>query len=76
MRVGDKSGVLADIARVLSDFDISIETILQKVINGSDKAMLLCSTHTCKEKQIKSAITELEKLDSVDEKITMIRIED
>jgi homoserine dehydrogenase len=76
MKVSDKPGVLADIAKVLATHDISIETILQKVINGSEDAMLLCSTHKCKEKQIKMAIKEIESLEEVIDKLTMIRIED
>ena len=76
MKVGDKTGVLADIAKILANHDISIETILQRPTEDNDKAMLLCATHTCKEKQIKQAISEIEALDALKDKISMIRIED
>ncbi|HIP03100.1 MAG TPA: homoserine dehydrogenase [Campylobacterales bacterium] len=76
MKVGDKSGVLADITKILANHDISIETILQRPAEDNDKAMLLCATHTCKEKQIKQAISEIEALDALEDKISMIRIED
>ena len=76
MKVGDKTGVLANIAKILANHDISIETILQRPTEDNDKAMLLCATHTCKEKQIKQAISEIEALDALEDKISMIRIED
>lgn len=75
LRVDDKLGVLAEIARILSSHNISIETILQRAIENSDQAMLLCSTHVCKEKQIKQAIKEIENLNEVVDSISMIRIE-
>jgi homoserine dehydrogenase len=76
MRVVDKPGVLANIASILASWKISIETILQREVETNNKAMLLCSIHTCKEKQIKSAIKEIEALEALDDKISMIRIED
>jgi homoserine dehydrogenase len=76
MQVEDKPGVLANIASICAKNDISIETILQKSIDSKDKAMLLCATHVCKEKQIKQAIKEIEALDALDDKVSMIRIEE
>ncbi|MCH9812753.1 MAG: homoserine dehydrogenase, partial [Epsilonproteobacteria bacterium] len=76
MRVGDKPGVLANIAQILGKHEISIDTILQRPIKETDNAMLLCSTHRCSEKQVKSAVLEIEALDALDDKISMIRIEE
>ena len=76
MRVQDKSGVLANIAQICADNAISLETILQKSTEDKDIAMLLCSTHVCKEKQIKQAIKEIENLSVLEDKVSMIRIEE
>ncbi len=76
MRVQDKSGVLANIAQICADNDISLETILQKSTEDKNIAMLLCATHICTEKQIKQAIKEIEALDVLEDKVSMIRIEE
>jgi homoserine dehydrogenase len=76
MQVKDKPGVLANIAQICADNDISIETILQKTTDDKYMAMLLCATHKCKERQIKNAIKEIEALDALSDKVSMIRIED
>jgi homoserine dehydrogenase len=76
MKVKDKPGVLANIAQICADNDISIETILQKTTDDKYMAMLLCATHKCKERQIKNAIKEIEALDALSDKVSMIRIED
>jgi homoserine dehydrogenase len=76
MRVQDKSGVLANIAQICANNDISLETILQKSTDNKEIAMLLCATHVCKEKQIKQAIKEIEALEVLEDRVSMIRIEE
>jgi len=76
VKVIDELGVLAKIATILGQYNISIDSFLQK----QDKidlncATLLFSTHKCKEKDIQSAIIEIEKLSTCKEKPAMIRIE-
>jgi len=75
MSVKDEKGVLGKLAQTLGDSNISIDTFLQKPINH-DEAMLLFSTHTCLEKEIKVAIKEIEDFDFVKTKVSMIRIEE
>ena len=75
IKVQDKSGVLSQVAKILGDKNISIETMLQKPLNDTH-ANLLLSTHTCNEKDIKEAMNAIESLDFVDGNIAMIRIED
>jgi homoserine dehydrogenase len=75
IQVEDKSGVLAKIATVLGDDNISIATMLQKPLNDNT-ATLLLSTHTCTEKQIQQAISNIQALDFVLSKPSMIRIEE
>ncbi len=72
--VKDKLGVLEQIAHLLAKNSISIESFLQKPKKNYVK--LLFSTHIAIEKNIKSAITEIENLPFVIKKINYIRIED
>jgi homoserine dehydrogenase len=74
--VEDKKGVLAEVTNLLSRLDISIEAMMQKPDNDKDACVeLLFVTHECKEKQIREAISSLEKLSVVHGKVGMIRIE-
>ncbi len=75
MLVDDAPGVLASIAQVLGKHGISIETFLQRPSENAKKATLLCATHTCREKDILSAIDEIENLPHTSAKVAMIRIE-
>jgi len=75
MSVQDEKGVLGKLAKTLGDSNISIDTFLQKPV-GENEAMLLFSTHTCLEKEIKVAIKTIEDFDFVTKKVSMIRIEE
>jgi len=75
LEVNDESGVLASIASLLGEFNISIESMLQKPSINKSKANVLFTTHTCKERDIQNAINDLASLSEVDENIAMIRIE-
>ena len=75
LKVEDKPGVLAAVSSKLGEFGISIESMLQKPSRVEGKVRLLFTTHLCEEKKITMAMEELSRLDVVDEKISMIRIE-
>lgn len=75
LRIEDKAGVLAKIAIILGDKNISIEKMIQKPYNKTC-AHLLLSTHICIEKDIKDALSALENSGVVTTKPVMIRIED
>lgn len=75
LRVEDKPGVLAKVANILSDKNISIEKMIQKPLNDTC-AHLLLSTHTCLEKDINEALNAIEETGAVTAKPVMIRIED
>jgi homoserine dehydrogenase len=75
MEVDDKSGVLAKITRKLGEFDISIESMLQKAHKNESSVKLLFTTHKCTEARIQEAMLKLKKLDCVHGEIAMIRIE-
>ena len=75
MEVNDKPGVLAKITNELEQFDISIESMLQKPHKNDEHVKLLFTTHACQELKIQAAMVELKRLDCVHGKITMMRIE-
>ena len=72
----DKIGVPSKISEVLGKHSISISSFIQKQDSKkSECAVLLFSTHTCKEKDIQKALCEISDLEFVERKPTMIRIE-
>jgi homoserine dehydrogenase len=74
IEVEDRAGVLAEISKILGSLQISIEAMLQRNID-KDSANLLISTHLTKEKNILSAIENIEKLDCVKKRPFMMRVE-
>lgn len=76
IKVEDKSGVLAKIATVFAQENISIESLLQKPCDDSLSTNLLLSTHKIKEFQIKNALKQIATFGFVKEVPHMIRIEE
>jgi len=77
MRVLDRPGVLADIARILADRDISIEAMIQKESpDAPDQADIILLTHRSVERQVDDAIARIEALPAVSTKVTRIRMEE
>ena len=73
INVFDRAGVLAGLAKIFQTHNISIETMLQRPSDNTS-ANLLISTHTAVEKDMQNLISELETLDFVNAKPSMIRI--
>ena len=73
INVFDRAGVLAGLAKIFQTHNISIETMLQRPSDNTS-ANLLISTHTAVEKDMQNLISELEALDFVNAKPSMIRI--
>ena len=71
----DKPGVLSKISGILGNYDISIESVMQKgrKINGQVPIVML--THEAKEANVKAALNEIEKIEVVKAKPVFIRIE-
>ena len=77
MRAFDRPGVLADVTRILADNHISIDAMIQKEPSeGEEQVDIIMLTHLCREKNINAAMKKIEALDSVDGKITRIRLEE
>ncbi len=77
MGITDRSGVLAQIARVLGDHSISIASVIQKETDVSSKtAEIVIMTHPAKEKAVQSALKEIIKLEVCTEINNLVRVED
>ena len=76
LRVMDKPGALADIARVLADLSISIEAMMQKEPSeGEDQVDIIMLTHLAVERNVNDAITRIKRLPITTGKVTRIRLE-
>ena len=77
MRVDDRTGVLADITRILADLSISIDAMVQKEPGEGEKQVdIVMLTHLTREKHINAAIERIESLAVVSGKVTRIRLEE
>ena len=75
MRVEDKPGVLAQIAKALGDNEISISSVIQKE-TSSGSAEVVIMTHIASEGKMRRAREEMELLPSVLQIESFIRVED
>jgi homoserine dehydrogenase len=77
MRVLDKPGVLARIARILADSRISIDAMVQKEPGeGEQRVDIVMLTHRAVEKNVNAALARIERLPTVVGKVTRIRLEE
>ena len=76
LSVADRAGVLAQIARVLGDNNISISSAIQlEADTAAQTAVIVIMTHPALEKGMQSALAALQKLDVVREISNFIRVE-
>lgn len=72
----DRPGVLANVASILSEHGINIESIMQKESELKDgKIPVIILTHTVQERQINRAIEDLEALADIEGRVVRIRAE-
>ncbi len=77
MRVADEPGVLADLARILADGEISIDALLQREPGaGEDQTDIVLLTHVTFERRVNQAIARIEALPTVLSKVVRIRLEE
>ncbi|MCE7914762.1 MAG: homoserine dehydrogenase [Nitrosomonas sp. PRO4] len=77
MQVIDKPGVMADITRIVADYNISISALIQKEASAdSNTVSIIMLTHLTVEKNINAAIVRIETLSVVTGKVIRIRIEE
>ncbi|MDD5079203.1 MAG: homoserine dehydrogenase [Candidatus Omnitrophica bacterium] len=72
----DKPGVLAQISGVLAKFGISIASVTQKERRKTHSVPIVMIIHEAKEKNLRTALGIIDKLNLIQEKSIAIRIED
>ena len=71
----DRPGVLAQVAGVLGRHDISLVSVLQKERAHSEAVPVVMMTHEARERDMRAALAEIDKLPVVAGRTTMIRVE-
>ena len=74
LRAQDRPGVLADVTRILSELNISIEAIIQKGTTDGIATVILL-THQVVEKNMNQAIKQIQNLPTITGDIMRIRME-
>jgi len=74
LRVADQSGVLADVARILADANISIGSMIQEPVAGCE-ADIIFLTHEAVERDVNRAIARIEALSVARSKVIRLRME-
>jgi homoserine dehydrogenase len=72
LEVADRPGVLARIAQVLGDSDVSVKSVLQRGVG--DDARLVMIVHECLESRFEAAVAALTKLDDLRSAPRAIRV--
>ena len=77
LNVADRPGVLAQIARILGDGQISIASVLQKDANAAEQtAEIVITTHPSREASVQGSLRAIADLEGVREVNNLIRIEE
>lgn len=71
----DRPGVLAKISGILGGYKISIVSVTQKERREAQVVPIVMMTHEAKEKALREALREIDKLSVVKEKTVAIRVE-
>jgi len=76
LTASDRPGVLANVAKVLGDADISINSVLQKDTDTANgHADLVIMTHPAREANMQSAVSAIRELDTVIQLDSLLRVE-
>jgi homoserine dehydrogenase len=71
----DRPGVLAQVAGILGQHDISLVSVLQKVRARHEAVPVVMMTHEARERDMRAALAAIDKLPVVAARTTMIRVE-
>jgi homoserine dehydrogenase len=82
LTVEDRSGVIAKVSKVLGDADISIASVLQREAPEpkpgqppSDHVPLIMMLHTARDRAVRDAVAQIDRLPVVKDKTVVIRVE-
>ena len=77
LTVQDRTGVLADITRILADHDISVDAMLQTEVDDTTKQThIVIMTHVSLESSVDDAVTKIKGLDTVTGEVVKLRVEE
>jgi homoserine dehydrogenase len=71
----DKPGVLSKISGVLGSHQISLSSVLQKTRHAGHAVPVVMMTHRAVERNIRSALREIDSMPDISEKTCLIRVE-
>ncbi len=71
----DRPGVLSKISGILGKHDISIESVIQKGRGAGNAVPIVVMTHEAVEKNLRSALDKIDKMDVISDKTVVIRVE-
>lgn len=71
----DRPGVLSKISGILGEHNISIASVIQKGRRMGGAVPLVILTHTAKERDVKMALTEIDRLPVVADRSFLLRVE-
>ncbi len=72
----DRPGVLADVARILGDLEISIEAILQKEPAANENTVpVIILTQRTRERYMNQAVAKIEALAAITQRVKRVRVE-
>jgi homoserine dehydrogenase len=75
LMVVDRPGVIADVTGALRDAGVSLESMLQHGRSPGEAVPIVLVTHDTREAQMRVALDRIERLDSVLERPSLVRIE-
>ncbi len=76
LQVVDEPGVLGEITGLLGQYNVSLESVIQKGRDAGQEVPLVLVTHDVKEGNLNSALAEIKRLDKVKEVASLIRVEE
>jgi len=71
----DQPGVLAKIATILGQYNISIQSMLQPECHAADSVPIVLMTHAAREADINQALLKIDALDIIAQPTCLIRVE-
>ncbi len=72
----DRPGVLSKISGILASKNISIESVIQKGRREEGTVPVVMMTHEAREKDVRAALKEIDRLDVIGKETVLIRVED
>ncbi|MBU2859185.1 ACT domain-containing protein, partial [Acidithiobacillus ferrooxidans] len=71
----NRAGVLAQVATMLAEYEISIEALVQKETPEADSVPIVLLLHRCREGDLEQAIARMEALPVVVQPVLRLRVE-